>query len=108
MNVFKRMGYGIIFAILVILVVFLVSLAAGPAFAQGETVGEPDSQALSDSKSKPECKECHPAFHEAWQNSGHGMATTDPVFVEAWEAQGSPGQCLTALTSRLSSATKIA
>jgi formate-dependent nitrite reductase cytochrome c552 subunit len=40
------------------------------------------------------CKACHDAFHEVWQDSAHGRAVDDPIFREAWEAQGKPASCL--------------
>jgi len=83
MNIIKRLAFGILFAVPVMIVVFLVSQSAAPAYAQNDVT------------TKPDCKECHATFYEAWQTGAHGMATTDSKFVESWEAQGSPGQCLT-------------
>ena len=83
MKKIERIGYGLLIAIPVMVVVFILSQATAPVFAQDEQPGKPD------------CKECHTAFYEAWEGGSHGMATTDSKFVEAWESQGSPGQCLT-------------
>ncbi len=45
------------------------------------------------------CEVCHADFMEEWQNGPHGQATIDPVFNEAWEAQGQPGACLVCHTT---------
>lgn len=78
----QRFGYGLIVAIPLIVVSLIIAQATAPVYAQDEEEGEPD------------CKGCHQVFYEAWKVGSHGMATTDTVFVDAWEAQGSPGQCL--------------
>ena len=83
MRKIERIGYGLLIAIPIMIVVFLVTQSAGAVYAQ------------EGSPAKPDCKQCHETFYDAWESSGHGMSTTDPVFVEAWEDQGSPGQCLT-------------
>ena len=82
MNKIQRIGYGLIVSVPLIVVSLIMSQAAAPVYAQEEADGGPD------------CKSCHPAFFEAWESGSHGMATTDSVFVQAWEDQGSPGQCL--------------
>ena len=82
MKKIERIGYGILVAIPVAVVAFIVSQASMPVYAQGEDTGD------------PECKDCHEVFYDAWEGSAHGLATTDSVFVDAWEDQGSPGQCL--------------
>lgn len=40
------------------------------------------------------CADCHPAFVEAWQNSHHANAFTDSSFIDAWEENGKPSDCL--------------
>ena len=40
------------------------------------------------------CTACHKDIQDNWQNGPHGHAMTDPVFQEAWNAQGKPGACL--------------
>lgn len=45
------------------------------------------------------CEGCHSAFMESWQSGPHGQATIDPVFNEAWDAQGNPGACLSCHTT---------
>jgi Cytochrome c554 and c-prime len=41
-----------------------------------------------------DCKACHKEFEKSWKAGAHGQASTDPVFKEAWEAQGKPQECL--------------
>ena len=45
------------------------------------------------------CYLCHADFQAAWEKGAHGRTTSDPKFKEAWEAQGSPCQCLTCHTT---------
>ncbi len=45
------------------------------------------------------CYLCHADFQAAWEKGAHGRTTSDPKFKEAWEAQGSPRQCLTCHTT---------
>jgi len=52
-----------------------------------------------------ECQICHAEFQAAWEKGAHGRTTSDPVFKEAWEAQGSPRQCLTCHTTGYDGAT---
>jgi predicted CXXCH cytochrome family protein len=42
----------------------------------------------------PNCSGCHKDIYDVWQVSHHGQAGTDPIFTEAWNAQGQPGACL--------------
>lgn len=46
-----------------------------------------------------ECRACHEEFQARWRESAHGKAATDPVFKNAWEAAGQPGECLTCHTT---------
>ncbi len=63
------------------------------AWVQADAPGLPqDAAAL-------ECQSCHPAFYEAWENSAHGQAVVDPLFNEAWLAQGKPNECLACHTT---------
>ncbi len=80
-NLLKRLFYGILFAIPLMLVTYALVLAA------------PRNQAETPSGEK-DCAVCHPAFQEAWEVSRHGIATTDPIFREAWKEQGEPPECL--------------
>jgi nitrate/TMAO reductase-like tetraheme cytochrome c subunit len=40
------------------------------------------------------CGVCHADVMQSWQNSLHGRATTDKVFIDEWTQQGKPGACL--------------
>ncbi len=76
-----RLFYGLIFAI----PLMMVTYALAQASAQNQESAP--AEAL-------DCKVCHEAFYSSWEQSSHGMATTDPVFREAWQAQGQPMDCL--------------
>ena len=78
----KRVLYGILFAIPMMLVTYAMVLAS------------PSPQAPTTPDGELDCAVCHPAFQEAWENSAHSSATTDPAFREAWEEQGQPPECL--------------
>ena len=75
-----RFLYGLLFAVPFALV----------SFAWVEAYSPPVETPSSD----PGCRECHPAFVEAWSTSAHGQATSDPLFQEAWENQGQSEECL--------------
>jgi hypothetical protein len=80
-----RLIYGAVFAIPLMMVTYALALAAGQG--QGE-MPVPATQQSSD------CAVCHQEFQLAWENSRHGMATSDPAFQLAWEKAGKPGDCL--------------
>lgn len=42
-----------------------------------------------------DCQTCHKEFMEAWMEGDHSKSVTDPVFQEAWAAEGKQGTCLT-------------
>lgn len=77
----KRLFYGALFAIPLMLLTQALVLAA------------PRSQVESP-QGELDCAACHPAFQEAWENSAHGNATKDPAFKQAWEKQGKDPECL--------------
>ncbi len=52
-----------------------------------------------------ECVVCHTEFQMTLENSLHGQAGTDPVFLEDWNAQGKPGACLVCHTTGYDPAT---
>ncbi|HJS29045.1 MAG TPA: multiheme c-type cytochrome [Anaerolineales bacterium] len=85
-----RLMYGLLFA----LPLGLVSAAWVQASPPGPTTN-PDRQ----------CETCHLAVHQAWEESKHGQAVTDPVFVESWESQGEPKECLQCHTTGYDPAT---
>ena len=43
---------------------------------------------------RTDCLECHESVVLHWEQSGHGLAGSEPAFLEAWEEQGSPAECL--------------
>lgn len=80
---FKRFLYGLLFALpLMVLTFALVHMTARAQEAQ------PTGAPIYD------CKLCHSETQTAWEAGAHGQATTDPVFSQAWEAQGKPENCL--------------
>jgi hypothetical protein len=66
---------------------------ASVAFVQADTL--PASVGSMDK----DCQSCHTAVHNAWMNSAHGHATTDPSFQKSWEALGEPRECLACHTT---------
>lgn len=82
LNFIKRLFYGVLFAIPLMLVTYALVLAS------------PSPQSPTTPEGDLDCAVCHPAFQEAWENSSHANATSDPIFREAWDAQGQPTQCL--------------
>ncbi len=46
-----------------------------------------------------DCQECHESIQQHWEESAHGQAIADPVFQEAWQAEGSPVECLACHTT---------
>jgi predicted CXXCH cytochrome family protein len=81
-----RLGYGLLFAIPLMLISYALAYAASDGQASS-TVSQQQGQ-------QQECAACHPAVTEAWQGGRHSQAMTDPVFNQAWEAQGKPVECL--------------
>jgi hypothetical protein len=78
----ERIGYGLLVAIPIVIVCLVISQAASPVYAQDQL------------PEKPDCKECHQAFYESWNNSAHGNSASNEMFKQVWEEQGEPGQCL--------------
>lgn len=75
---------------LIALMVALVFSGAAilAASAQDETPPPPEFEEKT-------CADCHEDVQMSWQNGPHSNATSDPIFVKAWEEQGKPGACLT-------------
>jgi hypothetical protein len=46
-----------------------------------------------------ECQDCHEIIRSHWGESAHANAIDDPVFQEAWQAQGKPNDCLSCHTT---------
>lgn len=78
---FARFLYGLVFAIPLMLVTFFIAQAAN---RPQQTTPDPSLN----------CKDCHAAFYQTWENGAHGRATTDPAFNQEWEARGKPADCL--------------
>jgi len=81
------------------LLVALPLSATGAAFAMG---GQPAPAPQEDG---PACFVCHDRLHDVWEDGAHGQAAVDPIFREAWQAEGSPTRCLTCHASRYDAAT---
>ncbi len=81
-NVLKRLSYGLIFALPLMAVTLALVHARGLAQS-------------SDQPSTLNCLACHEATQKAWEAGAHAKGTNDPVFKDAWEKQGKPGDCLT-------------
>ena len=47
------------------------------------------------------CAVCHPAFQQAWLDGAHGIASTDPVFLDAWREAGEDETCLNCHTTTI-------
>lgn len=45
------------------------------------------------------CRACHASSVEAWEESTHGHATDEAGFVEVWQQQGEPTDCLSCHTT---------
>lgn len=80
MKILRRLFFGILFAIPLMLMTYaLVQASAAPQEAQ---------------TAQSDCASCHPEFVSAWQNGSHGKSESDPIFKEAWTAAGKPEACL--------------
>lgn len=53
-----------------------------------------------------DCESCHPAFHNSWQTSAHGMAADDPEFVKVWQEEGEPLECMACHTTGFDARTR--
>jgi predicted CXXCH cytochrome family protein len=88
---FERLLIALMFALLFAGVTLVI------ASAQGEV--PPTAQTSSN------CVSCHTEFQMSWQNSAHGKAGSDPIFVDEWTKQGKPGACLVCHTTGYDPAT---
>jgi len=83
-TIITRIIYGTLFAIPLMLLTYAFAQAS-PSLdveQQGETPPEQD------------CKTCHPAFYETWEDGLHGQAFDNPAFQNAWLDAGSTVECL--------------
>lgn len=83
-KLFYRLIIGAIFALPLMVTTYAIGLAS------------PQSQ---ETPTDPDCASCHTAFVEAWGESLHGHATTDPIFNQTWIDQGQPPECLVCHTT---------
>jgi predicted CXXCH cytochrome family protein len=58
-------------------------------FAVGEA-----GRTAQDGPVRTDCQECHEGVVLHWEQSAHGLASSDPVFQEAWEERGNSPECL--------------
>ena len=83
-TIISRIIYGTLFAIPLMLLTY--------AFAQASPQLEADLQ--DEVPVEQDCKTCHPAFYETWEDGPHGQAFDDPAFQKAWRDAGSTVECL--------------
>lgn len=83
-TIYSRIFYGILFAIPLMLLTY--------AFAQASPSVDVEQQ--GEIPPEQECKTCHPAFYETWEDGLHGQAFDDPAFQNAWREAGSTVECL--------------
>jgi predicted CXXCH cytochrome family protein len=76
----RSLGYGILFAVPLMIVTFAMAQAADAPQVQAPDVGD--------------CSSCHEPLHTAWLEGSHGQALADPAFRNAWQAAGQPEACL--------------
>jgi len=87
----SRLIIGLVFALPLACVTF--ALAQAQPLAQDITPSDPD------------CQECHAQFVKVLETSAHGQSLSDPVFSEAWAAEGQPQECLGCHTTGFDPAT---
>jgi hypothetical protein len=71
-----------------------LAMVVGVAQAQ-----EPEPESETDIRTSTDCADCHQGHVTSWEGSAHGQAVTDPAFLAAWQAQGSPNECLSCHTT---------
>ena len=88
--------------LLIALVFALFAAGATLIFASADE-GTPATTTTSQFTS--DCTVCHADIQTVWQGGAHAHAMSDPVFAEAWNAQGKPGACLVCHTTGYDPAT---
>jgi predicted CXXCH cytochrome family protein len=83
MKIPRRLFISLPFALLAAGVTLIVAQAQAPQPTQ------PTGTMTNDN-----CIACHQDIATVWMTGLHGRAGTDPIFAEAWNAQGKPGACL--------------
>jgi predicted CXXCH cytochrome family protein len=72
----------------------LISLAlAGPMMLLSVALANADQVGLR--TERVSCLACHPEFQSVWEMGQHARTGSNASFIEAWEAQGKPGDCMT-------------
>lgn len=82
--VLKRIAYGILFAIPLMLLTYAFAQASPPV----------DTNTQVQVSQEQDCKGCHPAFYETWEDGLHGQSFSDPAFQKAWKEGGESVECL--------------
>jgi len=91
-----RLVLSLVFAFLAAGITLVVAQAQTPQPAQ------PPS-----SMTDKNCIACHNDIASTWMTGAHGKAATDPIFIEAWDANGKPGACLVCHTTGYDPATGV-
>ncbi len=86
----KRIGYGVLFSTLLMILAFVAIPSANAAPPMQHATPEPNSQ---------ECVGCHEGLRGYWEDSAHGNAFINSEFQNEWAAQGSPKECLACHTT---------
>jgi hypothetical protein len=103
---FRRLLIGLFFALPIAgLALFLTQIRADAKVSSQET--QPTPAAPIPSLTYDSCIACHDDIIESWQHGPHGQALSDPIFAEAWNAQGQPGACLVCHTTGYDPATGL-
>jgi len=90
----RRLGYGLLFAIPLMLITYALAYASEGVSANEVPVQELRMSYSLIAEGLPDCATCHKEVVEAWSGGYHSQALEDPIFNEAWESQGKPGECL--------------
>jgi predicted CXXCH cytochrome family protein len=94
MTILKRSVISLMFALLAGGITLIVAQAQTPQPTQPTNFMTDDN-----------CATCHEGISKTWMSGPHGQAGNDPIFIEAWNAQGKPGACLVCHTTGYDPAT---
>ena len=86
----KRLLVGLLCTLVILPLAIVVSAADGPT---------------KEGPVRTDCIECHEGVVTHWEQSDHGQASSNKVFVDAWESEGSPDHCLSCHTTNFDSET---
>lgn len=89
--------------LLIALMIALLVAGITLVVAQAQTPQPPSPS--SNNISGNNCLACHENINDTWKMGAHGQALSDPIFAQAWEAQGKPGACLVCHTTGYDPAT---